>query len=96
MVSNKFLACLSVKLDFHRHLRKSGAGMQRAIQDFVNDVQNAELAAKDGARDFWVNITGAIPKVCFILLLKYIQAIHKVERYRLWVTVWKRSLAPCL
>lgn len=63
MVSNKFLASLAVKLDFHRHLRKNGAMMMNAIQNFVDEVKQAELAT-EGAVDFWVNVTGSIPKVC--------------------------------
>jgi len=62
MVSNKFLASLAVKLDFHRHLRKNGTGMVNAIQLFVNDVREAELAA-EGSVDYWANVSGSIPKV---------------------------------
>ena len=65
MVSNKFLAALAVNLGFHRHLRKTGAGMQHNIQEFVEDVENAEKSA-EGATDYWVHISGAIPKVSIV------------------------------
>ncbi|RPB29394.1 hypothetical protein L211DRAFT_11749 [Terfezia boudieri ATCC MYA-4762] len=74
MVSNKFLASLAVKLDFHRHLRKNGTGMVNAIQSFVDDVTAAELAAK-GSVDFWVNVSGPIPKALSDCLEAFIGAM---------------------
>ena len=64
MVSNKFLASLAVKLEFHRHLRKNGTAMVHSIQNFVDEVNHAEMLAK-GANDFWVHVTGVVPKVSF-------------------------------
>ncbi|KAF8477226.1 hypothetical protein BDZ91DRAFT_672698 [Kalaharituber pfeilii] len=61
MVSNKFLATLAVKLEFHRHLRYHGAGMQNAIKNFVDEVKETE-ASSEGAVDYWANVAGAIPK----------------------------------
>lgn len=65
MVSNKFLASLAIKLEFHRHLRKNGTAMIHQIQSFAGEVMQAELEA-EGANDFWKTVTGSIPKVLYI------------------------------
>ena len=74
MVSNKFLAALAVKLGLHRHLRKNSSSLARAIEDFANDMMNAEEAAKGGL-DYWVNISGSIPKALPDCLEAFIGAI---------------------
>ena len=54
MVSNKFLAALSVKLGFHKHLRSNGAIVEAQNRDYVVEINEAEMEAK-GARDYWTN-----------------------------------------
>ncbi len=61
MVSNKFLAALSVKLGFHKHLRSNGAVVEHQNREYVGEVEEAEREAK-GARDYWTN-TKQPPKV---------------------------------
>ena len=61
MVSNKFLAALSVKLGFHKHLRFNGAAIEAQNREYVLEVCEAAAEAK-GARDYWTN-TKQPPKV---------------------------------
>lgn len=61
MVSNKFLAALSVKLGFHRHLRSSGAAIESQNGEYVGEIEEAEREAK-GRPDYWMN-TKQPPKV---------------------------------
>lgn len=55
MVSNKFLAALSVKLGFHRHLRSNGAAIERQNREYVGELEEAEREAK-GTPDYWMNV----------------------------------------
>ena len=55
MVSNKFLAAVSVKLGFHKHLRSSGAVVEYRNREYVTEIEEAEREA-NGARDYWTNI----------------------------------------
>ena len=66
MVSNKFLAAVSVKLGFHKHLRFSGTTIEHQNREYVIEVEEAEVEAK-GARDYWTN-TKQPPKVGTLLL----------------------------
>lgn len=68
MVSNKFLAALSVKLGFHRHLRFNGAVIESQNREYVVEIQDAEREAK-GAPDYWTN-TKQPPKVSIYKPLK--------------------------
>ncbi len=61
MVSNKFLAALSVRLGFHRHMRSNGAVIEHQNREYVIEIQEAEKEAK-GAPDYWTN-TKQPPKV---------------------------------
>jgi len=61
MVSNKFLAALSVRLGFHKHIRFNGTVIEYQNRDYVLELQDAEREAK-GARDYWTN-TKQPPKV---------------------------------
>lgn len=68
MVTNKFLAALSVKLGFHKHLRFNGAHVERQNREYVTEVQEAEDEAH-GARNYWM-MTKDPPKVsiCYFTL----------------------------
>ena len=61
MVSNKFLAALSVKLGFHKHLRSNSAAVEAQNREYAAEINEAEVEAK-GARDYWTN-TKQPPKV---------------------------------
>lgn len=54
MVSNKFLAALSVKLGFNKHVRSSTAAIEYQNREYVVELEEAEREAK-GARDYWMN-----------------------------------------
>ena len=64
MVSNKFLAALSVKLGFHVHLRYNGVAIESQNRRYVGEILEAEKEAK-GAKDYWTNVRQP-PKVCNI------------------------------
>ena len=61
MVSNKFLAALSVKLGFHKHLRFAGQVVEFQNRDYAMEIEEAEQESK-GARDYWTT-TKNPPKV---------------------------------
>lgn len=61
MVSNKFLAALSVKLGFHKHLRFSSPAVEFQNREYAQEIQEAERES-NGARDYWT-ITKSPPKV---------------------------------
>ena len=61
MVSNKFLAALSAKLGFHRHLRFSGQIIEWQNREYVQEIEEAERES-GGAADYWTT-TKAPPKV---------------------------------
>ena len=73
MVSNKFLAALSVKLGFHKHLRYIGAAIERQNRDYVLELEEAEAAA-DGARDYWTN-TKQPPKALSDIVESFVGAL---------------------
>ena len=87
MVSNKFLAALSVKLNFHKHLRYTSAVIEKQNRDYVTELQEAEAAA-DGARDYWTN-TKQPPKTLSDIVESFVGAIfvdsefnyREVERF---------------
>ncbi|KAL8645832.1 MAG: hypothetical protein Q9210_006491 [Variospora velana] len=53
MVSNKFLAALAVRLEFHRHLRFTGHNVENQNREYAAEIQ--EIAAEHGSnsRDYW-------------------------------------------
>ncbi|KAL8968755.1 MAG: hypothetical protein Q9197_004706, partial [Variospora fuerteventurae] len=53
MVSNKFLAALAVRLEFHRHLRFTGHGVETHNREYAAEIE--EIAAEHGSnsRDYW-------------------------------------------
>ena len=61
MVSNKFLAAVSVKLGFHKHIRSNGASIESQNREYVQDLEEVEKDA-NGARDYWT-LTKTAPKV---------------------------------
>ena len=86
MVSNKFLAAVSVKLGFHKHLRFSGTAIEHQNREYVIEIEEAEIEAK-GARDYWTN-TKQPPKVrklflnfCINTYLEYKALSDIVESY---------------
>ena len=62
MVSNKFLAALSAKLGFHRHVRVGGSLVEYQNREYVAEIREAE-AESDGSRDYWM-ATKTPPKAC--------------------------------
>lgn len=87
MVSNKFLAALAVKLEFHKHLRYAGTIIEKQNRDYVSELEDAQLQA-NGARDYWTNIKQA-PKALSDIVESYVGAIfvdsafnyQEVERF---------------
>lgn len=67
MVSNKFLAALSAKLGFHRHVRVGGTLVESQNRDYAAEIREAE-AESDGSRDYWM-ATKAPPKACLSMVL---------------------------
>lgn len=64
MVSNKFLAAVSVKLGFHKHLRSNGSIIESQNREYVQDLEDVEKDS-DGARNYW-NMTKTAPKVSYL------------------------------
>jgi hypothetical protein len=62
MVSNKFLAALSAKLGFNKHIRVGGSLVEYQNREYVAEIREAE-AESDGARDYWM-ATKTPPKAC--------------------------------
>ena len=79
MVSNKFLAALSVKLGFHKHLRYISAAIERQNREYVMELEEAETAA-DGARDYWTN-TAQPPKALSDIVESFVGAIFVDSKY---------------
>lgn len=73
MVSNKFLAAVSVKLGFHKHLRSNGTVVEAQNREYVAEICEAEIEAK-GARDYWTN-TKQPPKALSDIVESYIGAV---------------------
>lgn len=74
MVSNKFLAALSVKLGFHKHLRYTGAIIEKQNRDYATELEDARLAAPPDSRDYWTNTTQP-PKVLSDIVESYVGAV---------------------
>ena len=73
MVSNKFLAALSVKLGFHKHLRSMGAAVEKQNRDYATELEHTE-EKYPGTRDYWTN-TSQPPKALSDILEAYVGAI---------------------
>ncbi|KAL8702024.1 MAG: hypothetical protein Q9201_004601 [Fulgogasparrea decipioides] len=73
MVSNKFLAALSVKLGFHKHLRFSSAVIEYQNRDYAQEIQEAERES-NGARDYWTT-TKNPPKCLSDIVESYLGAV---------------------
>ncbi|PWW79995.1 hypothetical protein C7212DRAFT_355951 [Tuber magnatum] len=73
MVSNKFLAMISVEMGFHRKLRRMGASLDHAIRDYEVDIQEAR-ANSNGAVDFWTSLKNP-PKCLSDVLEAFIGAV---------------------
>ncbi|KAL8890175.1 MAG: hypothetical protein Q9215_002650 [Flavoplaca cf. flavocitrina] len=73
MVSNKFLAAVSVKLGFHKHLRFSGQVVEFQNRDYAMELQDAERDS-NGARDYWT-LTKNPPKCLSDIVESYLGAI---------------------
>lgn len=73
MVSNRFLAALSVKLGFHKHIRFSGQLVEFQNRDYAMDVQEAERDS-NGARDYWTTAKNP-PKCLSDVVEAYLGAI---------------------
>ena len=93
MVSNKFLAAVSVKLGFHRHLRSNGAIVESQNREYVQDLEEVERDA-NGARDYWT-LTKTAPKV-----INFDLAIGSFFTnnwfFRLFRILWSLTLVPYL
>lgn len=79
MVSNKFLAAVSVKLGFHKHLRSNGAIVESQNREYVQDLKEVEKDA-NGARDYWT-LTKTAPKVSKVY--SYARHLSLTSIYRL-------------
>lgn len=79
MVSNKFLAALSVKLGFHKHLRYAGAVIEKQNREYVTELEEAEEMA-EGARDYWTN-TKQPPKALSDILESFVGAVFVDSEY---------------
>ncbi|KAL3420341.1 RNase3 domain protein [Phlyctema vagabunda] len=91
MVSNQFLGCLCVSLDFHRHLLIFNSTFSKQIQDYVTEITEARLQAeedavhagktrKDFSPDFWQQ-TRQPPKCLPDVIEAYIGAIFVDSEY---------------
>ena len=74
MVSNKFLAALSVSLGFHRHLRYTGSIIEKQNRDYATELEDARASAPKDARDYWTN-TSQPPKALSDIVESYVGAI---------------------
>lgn len=81
MVSNKFLAALSAKLGFNRHVRVGGTLVESQNREYAAEIREAE-AESDGSRDYWM-ATKAPPKACLsgkfiVYLLTCVQSVYRM------------------
>ncbi|KAI0595071.1 RNase3 domain-containing protein [Biscogniauxia sp. FL1348] len=91
MVSNQFLGCLCVSLDFQKHMISMTGGLQREITEYVIAITEAQKQAEDEAesgglertayaRDFWVNEKRP-PKCLPDLVEAYVGAIFVDSKF---------------
>ncbi|CAK7231798.1 Dicer-like protein 1 [Sporothrix curviconia] len=97
MVSNQFLATLSVTLGFHKHLLSFTGDLQKQVMEYVAKIEDARTRAEAEAvqagkpssafaHDYWVHITRPI-KVLADVLEAYIGAIFVDSGYDYYGTV---------
>ncbi|KAL9579266.1 MAG: hypothetical protein Q9203_006771, partial [Teloschistes exilis] len=73
LVSNKFLAALSVKLGLHKHIRFSSPAIEAQNREYTQEVEEAERES-NGARDYWTT-TKNPPKCLSDVVESYLGAI---------------------
>ncbi|KAI4198026.1 MAG: hypothetical protein LQ350_005537 [Teloschistes chrysophthalmus] len=73
LVSNKFLAALSVKLGLHKHIRFSSPAIEAQNREYAQEVEEAERES-NGARDYWTT-TKNPPKCLSDVVESYLGAI---------------------
>ncbi|KAL1303558.1 hypothetical protein AAFC00_006928 [Neodothiora populina] len=73
MVSNKFLGALCVKICFHKHIRLYNDIIISQIDEYVDELQNAEEVAA-GARDYWTHVKEG-PKCLPDIVEAYVGAV---------------------
>lgn len=90
MVSNQFLGCLAVELDFHKYLLHNGV-LGPTILEYVTAIKEARRAAEDAAeaagkprsrfaRDYWIEVRQP-PKCIADVLEAYIGAMFVDSEY---------------
>lgn len=91
MVSNQFLGALCVTLGFHKHLLQFNSSLQKQINDYVDEVDQARVEAEneamaegkrreDRSPNFWVH-TKQPPKCLPDIIEAYIGAIFVDSSY---------------
>lgn len=91
MVSNQFLGCLAVSLDFHRFILHNHASLGSQILEYVTEITEARRAAEDAAeaagkprshfsRNFWVEVRHP-PKCIPDVLEAYLGAVFVDSQY---------------
>ncbi|EFX03018.1 rnase3 domain containing protein [Grosmannia clavigera kw1407] len=99
MVSNQFLAFLSVSLGFHRHILSFSGEMRKQILEYVTKVEEERVRAEseaveagrpasEFARDYWVHVTHP-PKALADVLEAYVGALFVDSEYDYHGTVLK-------
>lgn len=91
MVSNQFLGCLAVSLNFHKFILHNQPALRTQIHEYVTEIDEARRAAEDKAealgkprsafsRDFWIEVR--LPPKCLPDVLEaYLGAIFVDSRY---------------
>ncbi|ROW16837.1 hypothetical protein VPNG_01696 [Cytospora leucostoma] len=90
MVSNQFLGCIAVSLDFHKYLRHNGI-LCNDITEYVTEITEARRAAEDAAvaagkprrefaKDYWIEVRQP-PKCIPDVLEAYIGAMFVDSEY---------------
>lgn len=94
LVSNKFLAALSVKLGLHKHIRFSSPAIEAQNREYAQEVEEAERES-NGARDYWTT-TKNPPKVPFPPLLHPRPTLEIIELIEFFTTVplGRRGILP--
>ncbi|KAF9870302.1 RNase3 domain protein [Colletotrichum karsti] len=84
MVSNQFLASLSVKLGFHKHMLVSTSSMFNQKEEYVSSLEfaKAEAEGEDGmfSQDYWTAVKHS-PKYLSDILEAYVGAIFVDSEY---------------
>ena len=91
MVSNQFLGCVGVSLNFHKHLLHNGM-LSNAILEYVTEITEARRVAEDAAqaagkprsdfaKDYWIKVRQP-PKCIPDVLEAYVGAIFVDSEYK--------------